>query len=46
MALERALVRNGGRLQAAAGDLGISRVTLYRLMNRHGLRGEDAAGIG
>lgn len=43
-AIERALLRNGGRLQAAARDLGISRVTLYRLMNRHGLRGEDAAG--
>ena len=46
-AIERALLRNGGRLQAAARDLGISRVTLYRLMNRHGLRGgEDAAGTG
>ena len=38
-AIERALLRNGRRLQAAASDLGISRVTLYRLMNRHGLRG-------
>ena len=46
-AIERALVRNGGHLQAAARELGISRVTLYRLMNRHGLRGgEDAAGTG
>ncbi|HEY4530487.1 MAG TPA: sigma-54 dependent transcriptional regulator [Luteimonas sp.] len=44
-AIERALLRNAGRLQAAARDLGISRVTLYRLMNRHGLRGgEDATG--
>lgn len=44
-AIERALLRNGGRLQAAARELGISRVTLYRLMNRHGLRGgEDATG--
>ena len=42
MAIERALLRNGGRLQAAAADLGISRVTLYRLMNRHGLRGGAA----
>lgn len=46
-AIERALLRNGGRLQAAARELGISRVTLYRLMNRHGLRGgEDATGTG
>ncbi|MEN1970748.1 sigma-54 dependent transcriptional regulator [Luteimonas sp. MJ204] len=45
VAIERALVRNGGHLQAAARDLGISRVTLYRLMNRHGLRGgADEAG--
>ena len=44
-AIERALVRNGGRLQESARDLGISRVTLYRLLNRHGLRGgEDANG--
>lgn len=38
VAIERALARNGHHLQAAARDLGISRVTLYRLMNRHGLR--------
>ena len=38
-AIERALERNARHLQAAARDLGISRVTLYRLMNRHGLRG-------
>lgn len=44
-AIERALLRNAGRLQAAARDLGISRVTLYRLMNRHGLRGEGAAAV-
>ena len=37
-AIERALARNGRRLQATARELGISRVTLYRLMNRHGLR--------
>jgi len=41
-AIERALVRNGHHLQAAARDLAISRVTLYRLMNRHGLRGGTA----
>ena len=46
-AIERALARNGRRLQAAARDLGISRVTLYRLMNRHGLRSQaDEAGTG
>ena len=42
-AIERALARNGGRLQASARDLGISRVTLYRLLHRHGLRGGDHA---
>jgi DNA-binding NtrC family response regulator len=47
LAIERALARNGRRLQAAARDLGISRVTLYRLMNRHGLRGQvDGVGTG
>ncbi|WP_207918334.1 sigma-54 dependent transcriptional regulator [Luteimonas terricola] len=47
VAIERALARNGRRLQAAARDLGISRVTLYRLMNRHGLRGQaDGTGTG
>ena len=48
MAIERALLRNGHHLQAAARDLAISRVTLYRLMIRHGLRGSrlDAAGTG
>lgn len=38
-AIERALERNSHHLCATAHDLGISRVTLYRLMNRHGLRG-------
>ncbi|MGY1529414.1 sigma 54-interacting transcriptional regulator [Luteimonas sp. A649] len=47
VAIERALARNGRRLQAAARELGISRVTLYRLMNRHGLRGQaDGVGTG
>lgn len=36
--LLRALARNGYRLAATARDLGISRVTLYRLMLRHELR--------
>jgi DNA-binding NtrC family response regulator len=45
-ALVRALARNGHRLAATARDLGISRVTLYRLMLRHDLRAtrtDDAA---
>ncbi|MFC3552336.1 sigma 54-interacting transcriptional regulator [Lysobacter cavernae] len=37
-AIERALQRNRGRLVDAARELGVSRVTLYRLMQRHGLR--------
>lgn len=40
-AIERALQRNGHRLVATARDLEISRVTLYRLMIRHGLRDSD-----
>ena len=36
-AIERALARNGQRPGQAADELGISRVTLYRLMLRHGL---------
>lgn len=45
-ALVWALARNGHRLAATARDLGISRVTLYRLMLRHDLRAtrtDDAA---
>ncbi|MGV8930496.1 MAG: helix-turn-helix domain-containing protein [Luteimonas sp.] len=42
--IERALQRNANRLVATAKDLGISRVTLYRLMNRHGLRDGDELG--
>ena len=38
-AIERALDRHGHRLGLAAKELGVSRVTLYRLMLRHGLRG-------
>jgi DNA-binding NtrC family response regulator len=45
-AIERALQRNGHRLAATARDLGISRVTLYRLMARHGLRDDEAIGAG
>lgn len=36
-AIERALARNAHRVGQAADELGISRVTLYRLMLRHGL---------
>ena len=43
-AIERALVRNGDRPGLAARELGVSRVTLYRLMLRHGLeRGRDGS---
>jgi transcriptional regulator of acetoin/glycerol metabolism len=37
-AIEVALLRHRHRLNEAATDLGISRVTLYRLMGTHGLR--------
>lgn len=37
-AIQQALRRNRHRLIDAARDLGISRVTLYRLMERHSLR--------
>jgi DNA-binding NtrC family response regulator len=37
-AIELALLRNRGRLGDAAQELGISRVTLYRLLTAHGLR--------
>ncbi len=43
-AIERALQRNAYRLVATARELGISRVTLYRLMTRHGLRDGDDLG--
>ncbi|WP_386664080.1 sigma-54 dependent transcriptional regulator [Lysobacter korlensis] len=41
-AIERALHRNRGRLIDTARELGVSRVTLYRLIGRHGLRGSEA----
>jgi DNA-binding NtrC family response regulator len=37
-AIEAALLRYRHRLNEAAADLNISRVTLYRLMGQHGLR--------
>ncbi len=40
-AIEQALQRNRGRLMDTARELGVSRVTLYRLMIRHGLRVGD-----
>ncbi|WP_420813204.1 sigma 54-interacting transcriptional regulator [Pararobbsia silviterrae] len=40
-AIEQALLRHRHRLNEAAMDLGISRVTLYRLMGSHGLRDTD-----
>jgi DNA-binding NtrC family response regulator len=36
--IEAALLRHRHRLNEAAADLGVSRVTLYRLMGVHGLR--------
>jgi DNA-binding NtrC family response regulator len=42
-AIELALLRHRGRLGDAAQDLRISRVTLYRLLNAHGLRDDLSA---
>jgi DNA-binding NtrC family response regulator len=41
-AIEKALLRHRGRLADAAQELGISRVTLYRLLTTHALRGTAA----
>ena len=38
-AIELMLLRHRHKLSEAAAELGISRVTLYRLMVAHGLRG-------
>ena len=43
-AITSALRRNANRLGATASDLGVSRVTLYRLMIKHGLRDNDGPG--
>jgi two-component system NtrC family response regulator len=40
--VEQALKRNSGRITAAAADLGISRPTLYELMERLGVTKERA----
>ena len=37
-AIESALLRHRGRLGDAAQELGVSRVTLYRLLSAHGMR--------
>jgi transcriptional regulator of acetoin/glycerol metabolism len=34
------LARNQNKISHAASDLGVSRPTLYELMDKHGLRGE------
>jgi two-component system NtrC family response regulator len=39
--VERALHRHGGVISKAARDLGVSRVTLYDLLEKHGLRGTN-----
>ncbi|WP_421380822.1 sigma 54-interacting transcriptional regulator (plasmid) [Paraburkholderia sp. DD10] len=42
-AIEAALLRHRGRLREAADELGISRVTLYRIMTSYGMRGVVSA---
>ncbi|KAB0660279.1 Fis family transcriptional regulator [Burkholderia territorii] len=46
-AIEQALLRHRGRFADAARELGVSRVTLYRLMCAHGMRdrGDPLAGF-
>ncbi|MBU6494341.1 MAG: sigma-54-dependent Fis family transcriptional regulator [Burkholderiales bacterium] len=45
-AIEQALLRHCHRLTEVAKELGISRITLYRLMCRYGLRGgSDESGV-
>jgi len=43
-AIENALLRNDHRINKAAAELGISRVTLYRMMIEHGLNDHDNTG--
>ena len=45
--IEQALLRHRGRFADAARELGVSRVTLYRLMCAHGMRdrGDTLAGF-
>ena len=42
MAIEQALLRHCHRLTDVAAELGISRITLYRLMCRYGMRGDES----
>jgi DNA-binding NtrC family response regulator len=44
-AIEHALLRHNNRYAAVAEELGISRITLYRMMGKHGLRAPDACSI-
>jgi DNA-binding NtrC family response regulator len=44
-AIELALLRHRGRLGDAAHELGISRVTLYRLLCAHGMRHMESDGL-
>ena len=44
-AIELALLRHRGRLGDAAHELGISRVTLYRLLCAHGMRHMESGGL-
>lgn len=41
-AIEQALLRHCHRLTDVAAELGISRITLYRLMCRYGMRGDES----
>ena len=41
-AIEAALLRNAYQVRQAAADLQVSRMTLYRLMEKHGLAGESS----
>ncbi|WP_414444253.1 sigma 54-interacting transcriptional regulator [Burkholderia sp. 22PA0106] len=45
-AIEIALLRHRGRFADAARELGVSRVTLYRLLVAHGMRDRDVETIG
>jgi len=45
-AIELALLRHRGRLGDAAQELGISRVTLYRLLGSHGMRHMETEPLG
>ncbi len=44
-AIEQALLRHSHRLTDVADELGISRITLYRMMGKYGLRGLEECSI-